>query len=384
MHIFYLFDSQILNGVSYLKIWKKIILFRPRKQKYKNRKVDLKLEEANPIIGKLKNIIGKELKYHQLCEALDLPKKGTRQKASQLKQLLIYCDYETLPKPTRYVVTQVYEKEVKVFLEINKNNKYQIMFDAVIYQALLENGGKPLYVSTIDMLKLFAEVNENFVYTCSSENMAKLGENFIYFTEMGQIAKKMLARWTKERIKSMVIRSLIKKETGYRLYSLHKGKYGEFRKGHNISVDSEAGKQCMAIMAQAIEEVVPKKYQIVKTSSEDEEEDKKMWLPLPIYNSLQHRVSELTKERFNNVYYDMKEISVLKPPSTEWIIDKLTKIYKNLPALHEINKEACRKILSSNSASFDKFTGAERKFFIEVNMSTKPSISLKQKLEELE
>lgn len=339
------------------------------------------MKENNFIIKKLKTIVGKELKYSQLCTALGLQTKGTRQKISQLKHLQVYCDYKILSQPTRYIITQVYEKEIKAFLEINKNNKYQIMFDAIVYQTLLENDGKPIYVSTLDMLKLFAEINENFAYTCNSKNMAKLGEDFIYFTEMGQITKKILIRWTRDRIKSMVTRNLIQKETGYRLYTLHEGKYGMFRKGHDINIDTDIGKKCMAIMAQAIEEIVPKKYQSIKSNSEDE--DKKMWLPLPVYNSLQYRISELTKEKFNNMYCDLKEILVLKPPSTDWIINKLTKIYKDLPALHEINKESCRKILSSTSTSFDKFTGNERKFFIEVNMSINPVISLKQKLEEL-
>ena len=50
------------------------------------------------------------------------------------------------------------------------------------------------------------------------------------------------------------------KEKAYRLYTEHKGQYGKFRIGHDFNVDSEVGKKCMAIMAQAIEEVVPSKY----------------------------------------------------------------------------------------------------------------------------
>ena len=67
------------------------------------------------IIPRLKAIIGQELKYHQLCEALDIPRLGTRQKVNQLKQLQMYCEFEILSKPTRYIVNEVYEKEVKAF-----------------------------------------------------------------------------------------------------------------------------------------------------------------------------------------------------------------------------------------------------------------------------
>lgn len=334
-------------------------------------------------IPKLKAIIGQELKYHQLCEALDIPRLGTRQKTNQLKQLQMYCEFEILSKPTRYVINEVYEKEVKAFEKINGNNKYQMMFDAVVYQTFLENDGQPIYVSTTDMLRLFAEVNENFVYTCSAENMAKLGEDFIYFTEMGQIAKKMLGQWTKDRLNNMAVRSFIVKEKAYRLYTQHKGQYGTFRVRHDVSADSKLGKQCMAIMAQAIEEVVPEKYiqKATESNQNNETKNKVLWMPLPIYNTLHIRIAQLVQERFNGVYCDLKEISVLKPPEGQWIYKKLTEIYKEIPALHEINAEVCRKILYSTSASLDKFTGNEKKRFIEVNIKPDPKISLKTALE---
>lgn len=339
------------------------------------------------IIPKLQAIIGQELKYHQLCEAIDIPRLRTRQKANQLKQLEMYCNFDVLSKPTRYVVKEVYEAEVKAFEKINGNNKFQMMFDAVVYQAFLENGGQPIYVSTTDMLRLFAEVNENFVYTCSAENMARLGEDFIYFTEMGQIAKKMLGQWTRDRLDNMAVRSFIVKEKAYRLYTQHKGQYGTFRVRHDISTSSNLGKQCMAIMAQAIEEIVPERYiqkAIEKINNVDTEVYKKLWMPLPIYNSLQVRVAQLVQEQFNGDYCDLKEILALKPPGENWIRTKLTEIYSKIPALHDINTEVCRKILCSTSSSMDKFTGAEKKRFIDVNIKMNPKLSLKKELQKPE
>ena len=331
------------------------------------------------IISKLKAIIGQELKYHELCKELDIPRVGTRQKEKQLRELLMYCDFDILSNPTRYIVKEVYEEEVKAFEKINGNNKYQMMFDAVVYQYFIENNGEPIYASTLDMLKLFSEVNENFVYTCSAENMAKLGEDFIYFTEMGQIAKKMLSQWTNNRLKNMAIRNFIVKEKAYRLYTEHKGQYGKFRIRHDFNVGSDIGKKCMTIMAQAIEEIVPNKY--IQKATNDKEEDKMLWMPLPIYNSLQKRIAQLTTEKFEGEYCDLKEISVLRPPDGQWIYKKLNEIYGQLPALQEINKEACKKILTSVSSSLDKFTGDERKRFIEINIKSNPKISLKRELE---
>lgn len=333
----------------------------------------------NKIIPKLKEIIDKPIKYYELCETLDLPKVGTRQKDKQLKELQMYCDFEVLTKPTKYLIKEVYEAEVRAFAKINGNNKYQTMFDAIVYQAFLENGGQPLYVSTLDMLKLFSEVNENFAYTCSSDNMEKLGEDFIYFTEMGQIAKKMLGRWTKDRIDNMAARSFIDKGKAYRLYIQHHGQYGAYRIRQDIDISSDLGKQCMAIMAQAIEEIVPNKYM----AKNEQGENVKLWMPLPIYQKLHDRVAELINEKTQGQYCDLKEILVLRPPQGEWIRSKLTEIYNQLPALHDINTEVCRKILSSTSASLDKFTGAEKKRFIDVNIKPNPRVSLKAELEKI-
>lgn len=331
------------------------------------------------IIPRLNAIVGQELKYVDLCKALDIPRLGTRQKENQLKELLMYCDFDVLSKPTRYIVKEVYEEEVKAFEKINGNNKYQMMFNSVVYQAFLENNGEPLYMSNLDMLRLFSEVNENFVYTCNAENMAKLGEDFICFTEMGQIAKKMLSQWTNNRLNYMAVRNFIVKEKAYRLYTEHKGQYGKFRIGHDFNVGSDIGKKCIAIMAQAIEEIVPNKY--IQKATNEKEGDKMLWMPLPIYNSLQVRITQLTQEEFDGEYCDLKEISLLRPPDGQWIYKKLNEIYSQLPALQEINKEACKKILTSVSSSLDKFTGAERKRFIEVNIKSNPKISLRRELE---
>lgn len=327
------------------------------------------MEQNQNIIPKLKAIQGQPLKYCQLCDSLGIERKGTKGKIAQLKNLQMYCDFEILDKPTRYLINDVYENEIKAFAKVNGNNKYQIMFDAVIYQAFLENHGSPIYLSNTDMLRLFAEVNENFIYASNGEQMCQLGEDYIVFSAMSQVARKILARWTQSRLTNMHNRKLLVKSTAYRLYTLHKGEYGYFRIGHNVPADSELGKRCMAVIAQAYDETIPK---YLKNES---------WLPGPIYNELNDKIKSLTRNEFNNEYFDLKEIVVLLPPKEEWITSKLTEIYKALPALHEINEEACRKILTTKQ--LDKFTGEDRKRFIEVNLKPNPAISLKQELKNI-
>ena len=144
------------------------------------------------LLSRLKEIKGEELKYSQLCKKLNLKIKTGNAKVSQLNDLQMYCQLNKLDGPTRYMVEEVYDDVVLGLGILNKNNKYQLLFEAAIYQAFLNNNGEPLWVSNMEMLRLFQEVNENFSYACNSEVMRKLGEEFAYMAEMSQDRKSVV------------------------------------------------------------------------------------------------------------------------------------------------------------------------------------------------
>ena len=338
---------------------------------------------SNILIEKLKTIQGQELKYGKFCEAIGLKKKTGESKIKQLQDLQMYCELDRLEKPTRFVVNDVYEAEIKAFEKVNGNNKYQTMFDAVVYQAFLDNNGATIYLSSTEMLKLFAEVNENFVYCYNSEQMVKLGADYCSFCEMGRVARKILVGWTQSRLNNMAKRCMLEQRVAYRLYTSHKGTHGYYKIGHNVQLDSELHKQCLAIYAQAIDEIVPKNLleSSCDTTTLVDTNDKQLvlpWLPFSLYDELNRKIAQLTKEKFNNQYCDLKRIVALTPPATSWVVEKLTQIYQSMPALSEINKEACRKILTTSQ--LDEFTGYERRKFIDVNMSREPKVLIKNEL----
>lgn len=325
------------------------------------------MTENQELIESLNKIKGKEFKYKQLCEQLNLKIKTGGAKQSQLDNLQMYCDMEKLSSPTRYVVKEVFDEAILGLGILNKNNKYQILFEAALYQTFLRNDNQPLWLSNMETLRLFQEVNENFSHACNKQSMKKLGEEFVYMSSMSQIVYKILRQWTRRRIETMVKRGVVDISTGWRLYTQHYGKYGAYRVLENVK-DDERPKTCLEIWNQAVREKLPQEW----TGG---------WVPDWQWYNFEARISELVKEKFGENYCDMKRVIILSPPSKKWLEQRLQEMYRDISALTGINKEACNKIL--NTTQLDKQTGDERKNFIKVNMSSMPPFLFKEKLKEI-
>lgn len=323
--------------------------------------------DVKDLLNKLKEIKGEELKYSQLCKKINLKIKSSDSKTAQLNDLQMYCQLNKLDGPTRYVVEEVYDDVVLGLGILNKNNKYQLLFEAAIYQAFLNNNGEPLWLSNMEMLKLFQEVNENFSYACNSEAMRKLGEEFAYMAEMSQVVYKILRQWTKRRIEFMEKRDIVILRKGYRLYIQCYGQYGPYKVSHNVSIGSQEEKICQEIYEQAVKEKMPEQW-------EGE------WVPDWKWVDFERHIGKLTKERFDNEYCDLRHITIISPPTKEWLESRLMETYSKIEDLTGINQEACQKIMTTTQ--LDKNTGEERRKFVEVNMAIRPTISLKEKLKE--
>lgn len=310
-------------------------------------------------IEKLKAVEGQELKYKALCEALGESTKTGNAKMAQLNNLQMYCHLDTLDHPTRYIVREVYDRQL--ITEINGNNQYQEIFDAVMYQALLNADNQLLYLSNLELLSLFAEVNENFTYSLNRNIMMKLSDNPYKMVEMAQIVYRVLKQWTKRRIDLMEKRRIVITRKGFRLYS----KTGHYIYKHNVSIDSELEQSCRKVWNDALNETIGLNW-------------KGQWVPDDKWAAFKSSITKLVQERFNLIYFDMKPVMVFSPPSEDWLRDKLAEIYKQAPALESINAEACRKILATTQ--LDSFTGQERKHFVNTNIVLNPEISFKELL----
>ena len=317
-------------------------------------------EEINEeIIPKLNEIVGEELKYKQLCEKLNLNYKSSDSKIHQLETLGLYCDLEVLPNPTRYIVHQVYNGAI--LNHIHKNNKFQDLFEGAMYQTLISNGGRPLYMSNMELLSLFNEVNENFSYSCNESYMKLLGGEYITLNEMSQITYKILREWTKRRMKQMEARKVILTRQGFRLYSNYDGMYII----HNVDIDSETEKICQEIYDKAAKETLPENW-----SGE--------WVAAWRWENFEEKIKELVEEYFQGAYVDLKPITIIFPPREEYLIETLNKIYNKIPELRAINEEAKNKIF--NTSQLDKYTGLDRNRFVEISIQEHPTISLRKQI----
>lgn len=308
----------------------------------------------------LVKIQGRELKYNQLCKALNMPIKNGYAKTTQLADLEMYCQLERLSSPTRFAVKEVYDGDLLEAL--NGHNKYQALFEAALYQALINNHAEQLCLSNMEMLEMFEEVNENFRLACNKEAMSELGEDYIHFADMGQTAYKILKRWTQRRLKAMETRGIIITRRGYRLYS-------ETPEGYiittNVQPDSELEQTCQEIYNRAVREIMPQGW-----AGE--------WVGLQVWFKFESKIKKLTAERFDEHYIDLKPITIISPPREQYLREQLKDLYTETPELKLINNESCRKILETTQ--LDKYTTLERKRLVDISIKQSPRLKLKQLL----
>lgn len=320
------------------------------------------------LIDKLMTIQGQELKYKQLCEALELPIKSSNSKNAQLSNLQMYCQLETLSNPTRYKVTEVYKEELKALGLLHGNNRYQLMFEAAIYKQFIASGGEPLYLSDMDCLKLFNEVNDNFPYACNHNNMRELGAQFDYMPPMGQAIYRILKQWTRRRFRQMEARRILLSRPGFRLYTKRQGEDSEYTVITNVEANSATEKLCQEIYDRAVRDIMPDGW----------DTDNSTWVPQWQWERFERRIQDLTSAKFANEYTDLKCIKIVSPPSTEWMNNKLNEIYADLNELDAINAHSVDTVLKTKA--LDNNTNTERLNFIEYNIKRNPPLSFNKEL----
>lgn len=320
------------------------------------------------LLPKLQEITGKELKYTPLCKALDIPIKSGGAKVNQLEELELYCDIQRLDNPTRYIINKVHDSNLLKILNYEKN-RFQLLFDAAIYKAMLDNDGKPLYLSGLDRLKLLQQVNDNFGYTFDFKSLIKIGPEYAYMNEMGLIVYRVLNQWCKRRLETMAKSCIILMSDGFRLYKEHQGQYGKYKTHFDVPYNSDIEKECQKIYESVYNNFMPDKM------------SNGQFYNRAGYNKFNGEIQRAIRENFNNEYCDLKKVIILRFPDKEWIKEKLIKTYAELESFQELNDESIRRIQATKQ--LNKFTGEERDKFIEVNMSLNPPISFKEELKKL-
>lgn len=316
-------------------------------------------------IKKLAEVAGQELNYRQLCRALEIPERGGTQKAAQLRELQKYCELERIESTQRYLVKQVYNDDILAFVEYLDAPDQQLLFDAMLYQAFLDNDCKPLHLSNTEMLMLFREVNENFLYTFNRQALNAINKNFSYMNDMSKIVYRVLHQWTSRRIENLDARHIVFRRYGFRLYKTYEADGKTYTLRKDVQPDSELERRCQKIWATAMTDVLGGRY----IGSLDSPK----WMPEARWNQFEARVGELTEEEFkaDRGYDKLRSISILSCPESSWLqasIDYILRTVGN-PAL--INTEAKRKILGTTQLD-TICTNSQRQEFIQYNMTKNP------------
>ena len=105
----------------------------------KNKVNYLPSNEDGKLVNALIKIEGRELKYRELCNAVDMPVREGNTRASQLDKIRNYCQLDTVDNvyPTRYIVQEVYPEADALINELDKDS-YQAAFEAALYQIFLK------------------------------------------------------------------------------------------------------------------------------------------------------------------------------------------------------------------------------------------------------
>lgn len=322
-----------------------------------------KISQEN--IKKLAEVAGQELNYRQLCRALDIPERGGTQKAAQLRELQKYCELERIEGTQRYLVKQVYNDDILAFVEYLDAPDQQLLFDAMLYQAFLDNDCKPLHLSNTEMLMLFREVNENFLYTFNRQALNAINKNFVYMNDMSKIVYRILHQWTARRIENLDTRHIVFRRYGFRLYRTYEinGKSYTLRK--DVQPDSELERKCQRIWAMAMTDVLGSRY----IGSLDSPK----WMPEAQWNQFEARVGELTIAEFKDSggYDKLRSISILSCPESSWLQASIDYILRTVGNPGLINTEAKRKILGTTQLD-TICTNSQRQEFIQYNMTKNP------------
>jgi len=316
-------------------------------------------------IKALQGLLGRELRYKDICQELGLKPKGGKQKRYQLEDIQKYCELERIQGTQRYLVKQIYDESITAFIEYLDAPDQQLLFDAMLYQTFLDNNCQPLYLSNTEMLMLFREVNENFLYTFNRQALNAINKNLVYMNDMSKIVYRILHQWTYRRIENLDARHIAFRRYGFRLYKTYEVDGKQYTLRVNVKPDSEQEKRCQLVWTTAMRQVLGVDY----LGSLDNPK----WMPEAKWNQFEERVGELTKQEFDDdgCYDKLRSISILSCPESSWLQESIDYILRTVGSTELINTEAKRKILGTTQLDA-VCTNSQRQEFIQYNMTKNP------------
>lgn len=328
----------------------------------------------------LKQNLNQPMGYKELCEAIDLPIKSSNSKTKQLNELEMFCAIKKLSSPTRYVIIEVYDEVMPFFKAFNKSSEMQLVFEGCLYQEFYNNGCQPIYLSSMQLLKLFTQINDNFSFAYNDEKMEEVSKKTsVDYTYMPTIAKRVyifLKDWADRMVANMVKRSAIDVQYGYRLYRVIEVKGKPIHQTKDIPVGTDEHKQCMAIYENNIVKFFGRNWN-------------GGWVDNVLWNNFQKAVNADIQELYNGEWKEMKRVKVYSPSTADRVRANLLDISQTLCGSNLINEETKHRILNKSHSGIDyakdkqgniSDTGVtvfQKEQFVKINIDLHPPISFR-------
>ena len=314
-------------------------------------------------IDKLKELEGRELNYHQICQEIGVDVKRGNAKNAQMKELQKYCELERISGTQRYRIKQVYDDSIINLNTYLDTPEMQLLFDASLFKAFKDCGNRTLYLSNTEMLRLFEEINDNFSYTFNPKALVTINRNFTYMADVGKVVYRILHQWTRRKIDSMDARGIILKGSGFRAYYKKEVDGIMYTMYQNIMPDSDLEKRCQRVWVAALSELNGTDY----VGDLDVK-----WMPEDKWFEFERIVAERTKDEFEKEGYDnIRRVIVLRPMKKEDMDRMMLAVQERIGQLGIINTEAKRKVMMTTQLDA-VCTNTQRQEFIDYNMTPNP------------
>lgn len=307
---------------------------------------------------KLTQVLSKPLTYKQLCQALDIPIKSGKSKIYQLKDLALYCDIQITSHPTRYIITEIYDKAL-----LPSKAKFQTPMEIIIMQLFKANNYETLYLTNNRLLECMKLVNSNYRIIKNSKLREKLPfeANTLYVSasKSGEI----LMKWLGRALEKMEGYGFLKWRKGYCLINKNTIDGKEYISVFNVPLDSEEEKDIMECQRQAYIKLNLKYDKVHR------------WVPVGMKAQYQTQFDKEISKAFNGEFDGGFQVNVLTP-NVKGIKEMLT-TYESEQML---NQEAQRKI--KETKQLDYLTGYDRERLIKEIIMRPPSIDYQVVLEQ--
>lgn len=307
---------------------------------------------------KVNQVLNKELTYKQLCQALDIPIKSGKSKIYQLKDLALYCDIQITSHPTRYIITEIYDKAL-----LPSKAKFQTPMEIIIMQLFKANNYETLYLTNSRLLECMKLVNSNYRIIKNSKLREKLPfeANTLYVSasKSGEI----LMKWLGRALEKMEGYGLLKWRKGYCLINKNIIDGKEYISVFNVPLDSDEEKNIMECQRQTY----------LKLNLKYDEVHR--WVPVGMKAQYQTQFDKEISKAFNGEFDGGFQVNVLTPN-----VKGIKEILTTYESEQMLNQEAQRKI--KETKQLDYLTGYDRERLIKEIIMRPPSIDYQVVLEQ--